>query len=583
MGSEKHERLPSETPVGVARPSTGLSGAHLGLTLGTLKTGTPTTSTSAKGAAAQASETREGSSDQEQAGALPGNGETLIVDAAAEVVYEQPTDRLQVRTGTELPAKSPPKGQKQRRPYFLRKQRESWSPEEHQRFLQALAQYGRLWTQVQRVVKTKTAEQIRSHAQKYFIQLEKKRMKEKSSTNSSDSKPSEALREPAASGGAPRHAENAALQPGAVGTRMPHEASQQQTVFQSTEMRHLGRLQPLPLAVRENTCTEHEHNVARVPRGENRLPHGIVGSPSASTHHYRWGRTVSGTSQVVAACGYHPKDMTARIREGAAVAPHTDIPLNLPAMRAADRLEANQHAVHERCIGNSLLVGTSAGGSHVRRDAYATLGFCDPSIAQAQRAQFTSMPVLSSTAQTHLSDSHSGVTWCQRASTDTDYRTGASLPRPIEPWGGTRPLSPLSLSVTRSSSDWCPSSCASSVPSIASPTQDSPAVSHDRLRQALDSLVNGRKSIERLGTGPILKHFDQHLLQYGVFQTISQTTPSPSLPVSATEAAIPHSPPSARNPVTAGAKVQLPSVSSLISNRFAVSHSTSQKESMPYS
>jgi len=114
MGSEKHERLPSETPVGVARPSTGLSGAHLGLTLGTLKTGTPTTSTSAKGAAAQASETREGSSDQEQAGALPGNGETLNVDAAAEGVYERPTDRLQVRTGTELPAKSPPKGQKQR-------------------------------------------------------------------------------------------------------------------------------------------------------------------------------------------------------------------------------------------------------------------------------------------------------------------------------------------------------------------------------------------------------------------------------------------------------------------------------------
>ncbi|KAF6003330.1 hypothetical protein F1559_003467 [Cyanidiococcus yangmingshanensis] len=68
-----------------------------------------------------------------------------------------------------------------RRPYTLRKRRESWSPEEHERFLRALAQYGRLWTQVQRVVKTKTAEQIRSHAQKYFIQLEKRRNKAEAS------------------------------------------------------------------------------------------------------------------------------------------------------------------------------------------------------------------------------------------------------------------------------------------------------------------------------------------------------------------------------------------------------------------
>jgi SHAQKYF class myb-like DNA-binding protein len=94
---------------------------------------------------------------------------------------------LSKNTGRVVKSKSEPadltvsepalKMRKVRRPYVLRKQRESWSPEEHERFLEALARYGRLWTQVQRAVKTKTAEQIRSHAQKYFIQLEKRRMK----------------------------------------------------------------------------------------------------------------------------------------------------------------------------------------------------------------------------------------------------------------------------------------------------------------------------------------------------------------------------------------------------------------------
>lgn len=46
-----------------------------------------------------------------------------------------------------------------------------WTSAEHSRFVQALRQYGREWDKVQRVVKTRSLAQIRSHAQKYFIKV----------------------------------------------------------------------------------------------------------------------------------------------------------------------------------------------------------------------------------------------------------------------------------------------------------------------------------------------------------------------------------------------------------------------------
>ncbi|XP_013746008.2 protein REVEILLE 4 isoform X4 [Brassica napus] len=70
-------------------------------------------------------------------------------------------------TTTEAPEK------KVRKAYTISKSRESWTEGEHDKFLEALQLFDRDWKKIEDFVGSKTVIQIRSHAQKYFLKVQK--------------------------------------------------------------------------------------------------------------------------------------------------------------------------------------------------------------------------------------------------------------------------------------------------------------------------------------------------------------------------------------------------------------------------
>ncbi|XP_062178462.1 protein REVEILLE 6-like isoform X1 [Phragmites australis] len=62
---------------------------------------------------------------------------------------------------------------KARKPYTITKSRESWTEPEHDKFLEALQLFDRDWKKIEAYVGSKTVIQIRSHAQKYFLKVQK--------------------------------------------------------------------------------------------------------------------------------------------------------------------------------------------------------------------------------------------------------------------------------------------------------------------------------------------------------------------------------------------------------------------------
>ncbi|KAK8687423.1 hypothetical protein V6N13_086238 [Hibiscus sabdariffa] len=88
--------------------------------------------------------------------ALPGLGPFATADTAACTV-----------SSAEDPSK------KIRKPYTISKSRESWTEPEHDKFLEAIQLFDRDWKKIEAYIGSKTVIQIRSHAQKYFLKVQK--------------------------------------------------------------------------------------------------------------------------------------------------------------------------------------------------------------------------------------------------------------------------------------------------------------------------------------------------------------------------------------------------------------------------
>jgi SHAQKYF class myb-like DNA-binding protein len=50
-----------------------------------------------------------------------------------------------------------------------------WTAQEHHLFLRGLKRYGRAWSKIAKTIPNRTTTQVRTHAQKYFIKLERAR------------------------------------------------------------------------------------------------------------------------------------------------------------------------------------------------------------------------------------------------------------------------------------------------------------------------------------------------------------------------------------------------------------------------
>ncbi|GMJ14956.1 REVEILLE 6 [Hibiscus trionum] len=88
--------------------------------------------------------------------ALPGLGPFATADATASTVSSADDPNKKIR-----------------KPYTISKSRESWTEPEHDKFLEALQLFDRDWKKIEAYVGSKTVIQIRSHAQKYFLKVQK--------------------------------------------------------------------------------------------------------------------------------------------------------------------------------------------------------------------------------------------------------------------------------------------------------------------------------------------------------------------------------------------------------------------------
>lgn len=95
--------------------------------------------------------------------------------AAAAAVTETTTTSTDAEATASVNASSSldDSNKKIRKPYTIKKSRESWTEPEHDKFFEALQLFDRDWKKIEAYVGSKSVIQIRSHAQKYFLKVQK--------------------------------------------------------------------------------------------------------------------------------------------------------------------------------------------------------------------------------------------------------------------------------------------------------------------------------------------------------------------------------------------------------------------------
>ncbi|KAG0515561.1 hypothetical protein BDA96_10G289100 [Sorghum bicolor] len=97
-----------------------------------------------------------------------GGGKKQVRGAAAAAAVMAPPPMA-----VPVPPAAGEEVRKVRKPYTITKSRESWTEPEHDKFLEALQLFDRDWKKIEAYVGSKTVIQIRSHAQKYFLKVQK--------------------------------------------------------------------------------------------------------------------------------------------------------------------------------------------------------------------------------------------------------------------------------------------------------------------------------------------------------------------------------------------------------------------------